>query len=126
LDERFVTALKSEELGDLAKRSLTGAILSFTGKQTYKEGDIERAVAGSEGATTTAAPVQKTLDLSVGRELAQWDESFRESHNPGVEQAVAESMAEGQKPKALDRQTVDDLEEWDRIFRNYGQAGHQH
>jgi hypothetical protein len=45
LDARFVAAFSAEELGDLAKRSLGAAIVAFTGKSSYQQGDMEEAVA---------------------------------------------------------------------------------
>jgi len=122
LDERVTAAISAEELGDLAKRSLTGAILAFTGKETYERGDIERAVAKETACEdTVTAPGEKTLELSVGPEFAQWDEAFRKSH-PDVELVVAESVNNagqnsGGRPRALDSQVVSELEEWDRMFR---------
>lgn len=122
LDERFSAAFTAQELGDLAKRSLTAAILTFTGKQTYEAGDIERAVAKECDEETSSAPVQqKTLELSVGPEFAQWDEAFRESC-PDIELAVAESLdvTQNSRPSEI----VSELEEWDRKFRErYPEAG---
>jgi len=118
LDERFVAAITAEELGDLAKRSLTGAILAFTGKESYEAGDIERAVTSdySNGSHDNAVE-QKTLALSVGPEFAQWDKAFRERH-PNVEFAIAESLdarqnTSGANSKPLDASLIRELKEWD-------------
>jgi hypothetical protein len=121
LDERFVAAITAEELGDLAKRSLTGAILAFTGKESYEAGDIERAVTSdySNGSHDNAVE-QKTLALSVGPEFAQWDEAFRERH-PNVEFAIAESLdarqnTSGVNSKPLDASLIREMKEWDDIL----------
>lgn len=123
LDERFVAAITAEELGDLAKRSLTGAILAFTGKESYEAGDIERAVTSdySNGSGSHDNAVeQKTLALSVGPEFAQWDEAFRERH-PNVEFAIAESLdarqnTSGVNSKPLDASLIREMKEWDDIL----------
>jgi hypothetical protein len=129
LDERFLAAFTAEELGDLAKRSLRGAIISFTGKEAYEQGDIQRAVTSTDNVddndATSSPPELSILELSVGPEFAQWDEAFRESQLAGMEIAIAESLdgggnrAEGgmMRPTVLDQEAARALEEWDRKFR---------
>lgn len=129
LDERFLAAFTAEELGDLVKRSLRGAILSFTRKETYEQGDIQRAVTNGgnvdENDATKSPSELSILELSVGPEFAQWDEAFRESQL-GMEIAIVESLDEGRnraeggqmRPKVLDQEAARELEEWDGKFRD--------
>ena len=66
LDSRIVGALFTSDdknlLGDVAKRSLLSGILSFTGKQNYESGDIQRAVIQHENEDHSE---EKTLDIDL-------------------------------------------------------------
>lgn len=66
LDSRIVGALFTSDdknlLGDVAKRSLLSGILSFTGKQNYESGDIQRAVLQHENEDHSE---EKTLDIDL-------------------------------------------------------------
>ncbi|CAB9510947.1 expressed unknown protein [Seminavis robusta] len=161
LDERFMAAFSAEELGDLAKRSLSAAIIAFTGKASYQKGDIEETVSkmnnnnnnnnndatqqeengqdekAVNNATTEVAVAEpllppsvsappRTLELRIGPDFDDWDRAFRESH-PDVDIVVEQSLDRttrnnSQSPsatlEALDKEFVNELEEWDRKFES--------
>jgi len=89
LDERFTAVFSSDDdkfkLGDAVKRSAMVGIKKFTGKDSYEEGDIQRAVnptAQSNGdppSPTKGDPTSKRLDIRVGPEFQEWDDKFRET-----------------------------------------------
>jgi hypothetical protein len=139
VDERVRAAFTAEELGDLVKKTATGAILSFTGKETFKSGDIQRAAVaqqqqqhqkeanlqgpsnnGNDGSNqTTPSPPPlppKTLQLVIGPELEDWDQAFRQIH-PDTELAEIFGSLNGFRDlKTLDAQIACELEEWDKMF----------
>lgn len=117
LDDRFSAAFNNDDkfqLGDAVKRSATSAILKFTGKSSYKAGDIERAVVAEENKREITrgtpgecdAPAINTLDLRVSPEFECWDEKFREAHPEGL----ASFADTGTNPKALDMKIAMELE----------------
>ena len=126
LDKRFVAAFTADELGDMAKRSVLLAIGNFTGKTTYKEGDIQRAVKEEEARATAVEPSSEknhptdpivstnTLELTVGPEFEEWDQLFRESH-PDVELALNKSLGVI-TAENLDAEIACELAEWDQMF----------
>lgn len=120
LDERFTAAFTAEELGDLAKRSLKGAITAFTGKESYETGDIERTVKKeiADNDKTSSRPLQnRPLELTIGPEFSQWDEEFRRS-SPEVEFVIVQSLNERRgEAGIMQSRAANELEEWDRKFR---------
>lgn len=103
VDERLaaafdVQAVEALVLGDIARRTLLGTILSFTGKDVYEFGDIMRAVTKQQGqqnsvvfgdskeetTSTSGSSCSKTLELDTivgSAEFEEWDKAFRESHS---------------------------------------------
>jgi hypothetical protein len=144
LDERFTAAFKADEVGEFAKKSLTAALTAFTGRLSYESGDIERAVVEVENSKETeqqqaqqatvssnaieepptpTPPPPKTFKFSVGSELEEWDQLFRDTH-PDVDLVVQESLdaapalsfgSNESSKKALDMELISELEEWDML-----------
>jgi hypothetical protein len=123
LDERFTAVFNNSDrfqLGDAVKRSAMSGILKFTGKDSYEEGDIERAVTGDKQkskeetsqadgnnngmAMSLPSVSQKTLEIRVGTEFEDWDAEFRQSC-PDLDEL------EGINPKLLDMELANELVE---------------
>mmetsp|Transcript_2917 Transcript_2917/g.4260 ORF Transcript_2917/g.4260 Transcript_2917/m.4260 type:complete len:231 (-) Transcript_2917:1835-2527(-) len=110
LDGRFNAAFFSNDdkfqLGDAVRRSALSAISDFTGKDSYRSGDIERAVSESKNQEDTTdgaviAPITKvkTLNLQVDAEFDEWDKKFLDSQKINIEDITEESEL---NPKVLD------------------------
>ena len=114
VDSRFIAAFDAEEIGDFAKRSLSTAIVLFTGKDDYKEGDIARAVGSSQSGSqegTLPPPAPKTLNVVVGPSFEDWDRAFRQSQTT-IDEAIAQSFDSSlsqEDAKTLDSAMVDAL-----------------
>jgi len=132
LDDRFQAAFTADDkvqLGDMTKRSLAAAVLTFTGKNSYEPGDIERTVSNDQKVSIHPDYhpenyiVPKTLHLRVAPEFEEWDRAFREDH-PDLDLAIAESLhaCNGNSEnvvsqKALDMRIATELQEWDKMFK---------
>lgn len=102
LDSRIVGALFTSDdknlIGDVAKRSLLSGILSFTGKQNYESGDIQRAVLQHENEDHSE---EKTLNIDVS-EFAEWDNLFIEKLGAEIDEAVSIDPEELDAAKEMD------------------------
>jgi hypothetical protein len=144
LDDRFTAAIvftgdDKYQLGDLTKRSITGAILKFTGKDSYQSGDIERAVvvqqnSGDKGTKQTTSPTV-TERLTTEEQTAGSDNTSRATVIVAATASAASTTttsttATGNSdvtpsrtvrhvtPKRLELLGVGpEFEEWDRLFR---------
>ncbi|KAL9190620.1 hypothetical protein ACHAXT_000326 [Thalassiosira profunda] len=104
LDNRLVAAVFTQDdknlIGDLAKRTVLGGVLQFTGKSKYEGGDIQRAVQKGQEADNTE---DMKLDLDVSAEFEEWDRLF-------VEKIETEEYA-GNQAKVMDMKIAQALEE---------------
>eukprot|EP00980_Cylindrotheca_fusiformis_P021332 scaffold8212_cov93-Cylindrotheca_fusiformis.AAC.12 len=133
LDDRISAAFTSDDkfqLGDAVKRSLLAGILAFTGKESYKSGDIQREVIAKqekeeekEEIPTKKPPADQHLDIPVGPELEEWDRAFRESCGEQEELGVLFSSDENGGPidenaaKEMDMKIARELEELNAMFK---------
>ncbi|KAL7497820.1 hypothetical protein ACHAWT_007702 [Skeletonema menzelii] len=118
LDSRIVGALFTSDdknlIGDVAKRSLLSGILSFTGKQNYESGDIQRAVLQHENEDHSE---EKTLDIDVS-EFAEWDNLFIEKLGAELDEATSIDPAELDAAKEMDMKIALALEECDALTQS--------
>mmetsp|Transcript_7658 Transcript_7658/g.10914 ORF Transcript_7658/g.10914 Transcript_7658/m.10914 type:complete len:490 (+) Transcript_7658:27-1496(+) len=104
LDDRFSAAFSNDDkyqLGDAVRRSTMSAVSNFTGKDSYKSGDIEYAVSEAKnqkeeqkpGIDAMGQPIMKvkTLNVQVGDEFDEWDQKFRETQGISIEDMTEES-----------------------------------
>ncbi|KAL7532875.1 hypothetical protein ACHAXR_004908 [Thalassiosira sp. AJA248-18] len=115
LDNRLVAALFTADdqnlIGDVAKRTVLGGVLEFTGKSNYKSGDIQRAVQlGQE--EDSMDDMKLELDLS---EFEEWDRRF-------VENIETEDYV-GNQAKILDMKIAMALEECEEIAQRKNDFG---
>jgi len=88
LDKRLKKSLLGDEnykLGDATKRTIAGAVKTYTGKDKYEFGDVtKRVVAGFAGETTTGSAKNETpallgtksehdMEPSIAEALSAWD-----------------------------------------------------
>ena len=117
LDDRFQVMLGTDtqyQLGDLAKRTLVGAILGFTGKEKYEPGDIERA------AVTKAADDEETTNIPPLPLPLPPQESVNYSVLVSLDSATSTALPTGSdssNPKTLELNLSPEFEEWDTLFR---------
>ena len=147
VDARITAAFTvddKQQLGDFAKRTLAESILKFTGKVSYEEGDIKRAVETEEekilncenqqsnsSSSISSNSTPKRLELPTDdADFDEWDRLFRERY-PGFQLAVTESLelatvsnkSQGTpmdgslRTQDLDKKIANELEEWDRMFK---------
>ena len=143
VDTRVAAAFTGDDkhqIGDFTKRALAEGILRFTGKITYEEGDIQRAVVaeeqknqlpqGNNAQSMNSVASPKKLELPTDPDFEEFDRLFRERY-PGFQLAMTESLEsattsetnEGgptdssMSPQVLDMKIANELEEWDRMFK---------
>jgi hypothetical protein len=83
LDERMKAALTGNskyQLGDITKDKLTRALQEFTGKESYKFGDIGQKIsslATYSGEQTNTKEIHILDDKTMAAELRSWDAKFQ-------------------------------------------------
>ena len=111
LDNRIVAALFTADdknlIGDIAKRTVMGGVLEFTGKQNYESGDIQRAVQRGQEEDSTE---NMKLDIDLSSEFEEWDRMF-------VEKIETEEYG-GNQAKVMDMKITMALEECEKQSRN--------